>query len=50
MRPIYRVGGMLIMDPGVDDGVAACAALEGYGGSAEAYSTFITPEALTALQ
>lgn len=50
VRPIYRAGDRLTMDPGVDDDVVACATLEVYGGSAEAYSTFITPEALTALQ
>ena len=49
VQPIYRVDGKLVMDPGVE-GEIACAVLHVYRGSPEHYCTFITPEALAALQ
>ena len=48
--PVYRVGGDLVLDPGIDDGQVACAMLQVYRGSAESYVTFITPEAYSALR
>lgn len=48
LTPVYRVGDKLTMDPG--EGEVVCAALEVYRGSAESYTTFVTPEAFSALQ
>ena len=48
--PVYRVDGSLVLDPGAESGEIACAMLQVYSGSAEGYTTFITPEAYGALQ
>ena len=51
LTPVYRAGdGGLTLDPGAGGCKVACAALEVYRGSAEAYPAFITPEAFGALQ
>lgn len=49
LAPVYRVDGGLRWDPGGEPGEPACAALEVYRGSAEAYTAFVTPEAFVAL-
>ena len=48
LTPIYRTNKELVLDPG--EGEVACAMLEVYRGSSEAYTTFVTPEAFAALQ
>ena len=47
--PAYRVDGRLVLDPGVNNDDIACAMLHVYRGSAESYTSFITPEAFEAL-
>ena len=50
LRPVYRAGGRLTLDPGEEGGELACAALEVYRGSSESYTAFATPEAFAAIQ
>ena len=50
LTPVYRAGDGLTLDPGEGGCKVACAALEVYRGSVEAYPAFVTPEAFGALQ
>ena len=50
LKPVYRVGDRLTLDPGEEDGELACAMLEVYRGSSESYTAFVTPEAFAAIQ
>ena len=50
LTAVYWSGGEMTLDPGADGAEIACVAMKVYGGSAEDYMAFMTPEAYEALQ